>query len=349
MKNLFIILTVFLFSTVSAQEYRVQVLPENSKLWGYANEKGELLIAPQFKKCFEFSENGTAPAYDPKTREHTFIRKDGTSITPERSGFVLMNLFGLGLKGYSDGLAAVSYSKKWGFIDEQGKIVIAPQYDKVTRFTEGYAVATLGTDHFILTKSGDTTRINSVQAATIKAFSEGLAAFRLEDGKVGFLNEKGKVHIAPSFKSAGDFSAGLAWAKTEEGKVGFINKKGEWVIQPLFDAAHEFSVESKLARVKQGANWSYVKPDGKLITPENVKSCGDFSNGLAYAKTTEGLVGFINEKGEWAIPAQFESTHEFNCEYASVKSNGKWGIIDKKGNWICPPQFSNMKKVIRIQ
>jgi len=348
MKYLLSIVSIIAASSLVAQNYMVQVKPVGAKEWGYANEKGEILIQPQFKQCFAFSEHGLAPIYDAKTKQHQFITTKGEVFATEKPGFQLMNIFGFGLKSFSDGLVPVSYSKKWGFMDVNGKLVIEAKYDKVTSFSGGYATAQRGSDYFIIDKSGKETSINSIGLTGIKDFSEGLSPFATSAKVTGYFDTQGKVVIEPQFHSVGYFSAGLAWAKTSEGKVGFINKKGEWVIKAEFDAAKEFSPTSKLARIKQGDSWGYVTTDGKVIMPSNVKTCGDFANGLAYGKTPEGTVGFINEKGEWAIKPQYEAVNDFSNGFASVKSGGKWGIIDTKGNWVCEPTFDGIKDVMKI-
>lgn len=53
--------------------------------------------------------------------------------------------------------------------------------------------------------------------------------------------------------------------------------------------------------------------------------------------------GFINKKGRYVIPLQYEGTHGFgNNGLAIVKSNDKWGVINKKGKFVVQPQFDMM-------
>ena len=40
---------------------------------------------------------------------------------------------------FSEGFAPVMQDGKWGFIDRSGRLVIAPQYDRVLPFAEGLA------------------------------------------------------------------------------------------------------------------------------------------------------------------------------------------------------------------
>ena len=44
---------------------------------------------------------------------------------------------------FSNGLAAVSVKKKWGYIDKTGTTVVAPRFDNAGDFSEGLAVVTV--------------------------------------------------------------------------------------------------------------------------------------------------------------------------------------------------------------
>lgn len=67
-----------------------------------------------------------------------------------------------------DGLIAIYKNGKWGFVDEDGKEIIKPQYEEA------------------------------------KSFSHGLAAV-LKDGKWGFINKEGYMVIEPQFSEVGYF------------------------------------------------------------------------------------------------------------------------------------------------
>ena len=59
MKTLIIITLSLLMSIAAiAQTFITQVKPYGEKTWGYINLDGEMIIAPIYKKCYEFAENG---------------------------------------------------------------------------------------------------------------------------------------------------------------------------------------------------------------------------------------------------------------------------------------------------
>jgi hypothetical protein len=336
--------------TVFSQTYVLLVKPIDKDTWGFVNLKGELIIDAKYRKCSPFSKEGLAPIYDPDSKKYYFINLKGEVLTTEISDFKLITPFLIGVPyGFEDGLAAVCQNKKWGFLNPEGKVAIPVKYDEVTQFNAGYARVQLNDKFFVLDKQGVEHPILDARVTDVKSFSENLAPFTSADKKMGFINEEGKIVIEAQYKGEGYFSAGVAWVRTEDDKIGYIDKKGDWVIQPRFAAAKNFDPETGLALVKLGDNWSYSNKNGEVFVPKGVKSSGDYSNGLAWGRTADDKLGFIDSKGEWAIQPQFDAARDFKNNYASVKKDGKWGVIDKQGNWVIQPGFDAIKDVELVE
>ncbi|WP_299247905.1 WG repeat-containing protein [uncultured Cytophaga sp.] len=333
--------SVLLSLSSLAQSYLIQVKDASGK-WGYSNVKGEMVIPAQYEHCDPFGENGLAVVV--KDKVTSIINAKGVVVPSEVSGFtVLKAAFGFNVKGYENGLLAITTpSKKFGFLDGTGKIAIPLKYDLVTEFNGGYAVAKIGTNYFILDTKGTETAVTTAGVLEIKHFSEGFAPVRTADKKYGFVNPKGEIAIASQFNSVGYFFGGLAWAKTADGKAGYINTKGEWAIKPIYAGVGDFDPTSKVARVKEVETWFYIDVAGNKTAVVDTETWGDFSGGLAKGKKGEKF-GFYNTKGEWVIAAQFDGVREFKNGYAAAKQGTLWGVIDTKGNWVAKPTFAGIK------
>lgn len=337
-------LNTFLFH---AQTLVFQAKPVGSKTWGYADVNGKFIIPAQFEKCYEFSSNGLAIVYDPKSRQHSIIDLENNKLKTEKPDFKIKDGLGFNASKFQNGLLLVKIGDKWGYMDTEGKMAIPAIYDDGNDFTEGFSTVKKGGKLIIIDTKGKEIE-PAVAAMDIKDFSEGLAPFRAMDKKFGFVNGEGEMVIPAQFESVGYFSNGLAWAKTADKKLGYIDKSGKWVIEPKFEAGKEFDVKSGLARVKQGDQWLYVNKKGEIVTISDTESWGDFSEGLAEGKKG-ALRGFYNAKGEWVIKPQFEDVRKFQNGYAAAKLNGKWGIIDKSGKWVVEPQFEAVKDIILVK
>jgi hypothetical protein len=347
MKNK-IILNLLLFYffgyTAFSQNYVVQVRPAGVKEWGYANTKGELIIPAKFRKCWEFSEDGLAPTYDPDKKQFFFINLKGEILNTEITDYKLIEAFGFGLKGFDNGLVPVRQGEKWGYLNTEGKITIPIKYDKATPFNEGFAVVKNNETYIIVNKQGKEIPVDIANIDDLKPFSEQLAPYKTTTGKMGFVDVNGKIAIEAQFLSVGYFTGGLAWAKTPEKMVGFINPKGEWVIKPQFTDAKDFDPESGFARVKSAEKWVYVKKSGEVVNISISETLDDFFNGLAKGKKNE-KIGFYNPKGEWVIQPQFDGARDFKNGFAAAKIGEKWGLIDKTGKWVTEPKYDDIKDV----
>jgi hypothetical protein len=332
---------LILFINTFSQTYLTQVKPADSKKWGYVNEKGDLVIPPQYEKCHKFSKNGLAPVYDTKARQYYFINTKGEKVETEVKDFKLIDRFGFDLEGFSDGLIPIRKGEKWGYLDKDGKLAIPAKYDRVTGFNSGHAVAMLNKNFIILNTNGEESPVEGSGVLDVKEFAENLAPFRAADKTFGFVDDNGKVVIKPQFESVGYFVDGMAWAKTGDGKVGYINKTGEWVISPQFTVAKEFDASSGLARVKTGDSWAYVNKTGEVTNIKDTDLWSDFAEGLAEGRKG-GKVGFYNPKGEWVIQPQFDGSRAFKNGYAAVKKGDKWGMIDKQGNIVIQPIYERI-------
>lgn len=342
MKNLFITGACLIMLNYSAQSqtYITQVKPAESKTWGYANSKGEMVIAPQYAKCYCFSIEGLAAIYDQKERQYHFINLKNERLPVEAAGFKIKDGLGFDVQGFCDGLAMIKQGEKWGYINTSGKVAIAAKYDDGTDFNDGFASVKSGTKYIVLNTKGNEMPVEG-DVADVKDFSEGLAPYRASDKKFGFVGSDGKIAIKAQYESVGYFSDGLAWAKSGD-LLGYINPKGDWIIKPQFTAGKEFDKTSGMARIKNGEKWAYVNKAGEILYVNDTEVWGDFSEGLADGKKGEKK-GFFNNKGVWVIEPQFDGVRDFKNGFAAAKMGDKWGIIDKQGKWVIQPTYDGIK------
>lgn len=333
MKNIITTAIIALLSFgVLAQTYLTQVKVE--KTWGYANEKGELVILPKYKKCFPFSE-GFAAVLDGK--KYMFIKADGSQLETEIDGF------GLNKKSrFSDGMVQIKVGKQWGYMDTEGKMVIKPAYLYASPFENGFAIVKKETTFLIIDKTGTETKIDIADIKKIDPFSEGLASVTNLSGKTGYMDYTGTLIIDTKFFSVGNFKNGYAWAKNDMKQLGYINKNGEWISEPKFASGKNFDKISGLARVKYNEQWAYVSQKGDVVYVKNTSVWGDFNDGLSKGKEGE-LLGFYDNTGTYKIKPQFEAVRNFKNGFAAVKLKGKWGVINLEGEWIIEPKYMGIK------
>jgi hypothetical protein len=238
----------------------------------------------------------------------------------------------------------VKVDENWGFIDENGKVIIKPQYWRVSFFSEGLALVEQENEKRDESKYIDVNGnvaiepMKSIEYETV--FSEGLAVFHsLENGKYGYINKKGEVVIEPKFDEADLFTEGAAIVRINY-KYGFIDTKGNYLIEPIFDQAEAFS--EGLANVAFGGKSGYVDKNGNYVIGLVFEEFdrGRFSDGLVPARVGEKW-GYINKKGEFVIPPEYEWTINFYEGLGMVKKDGKWGFMDTTGKFVIEPIYED--------
>jgi hypothetical protein len=238
----------------------------------------------------------------------------------------------------SDNWFPVYVKGKAGYIDRTGKIVLEPQFDEASYFSEGMARVSVGRDTIISEGFSqgfiDETGKLVIQPKwdVVSHFSEGLAAVGFDQTKKsfkvgnktlytsashtwyrwGFIDKTGKLVTETKFSDISDFRDGLAAANADpyEPKYGFITKEGHWIIKPQFEHANQFS--EGLARIFDKDKYGFIDRTGKVVIKPQFSWATDFSEGLACVR-----IG-----GDVIKPVGMSSTRDY----------GEHGFIDKTGN-----------------
>lgn len=330
-------LTFFAFSmllTISCYSQDYLVMFRNKALWGFMNLKGEVIIKPKYKYCRDFN-SGIA-----KVGAKVFINLKGEKLLIKVPNYTLSREF-------NDGMLAIKVGMNWGFVNTLGELVIQTEYNDVTDFYDGYALAINKNETFVLDKNGKETKvITKDKIKSVHHFSEGMAPIQV-GLKYGFVNEKGVIIIEPQFLSVGYFSNGLAWARTNNNKLGYIDTKGKWVIEPKFYATRIFDKKSGRTRVKDKSGWGYVNSKGEILRIKEAQVFNDFEDGLC-ALRVNNLWGFIDGDGKWAIEPKYTAVTSFTNGFAGVRVKEKWGVINQKGEMVLQPIYNYIKTFNKI-
>lgn len=204
-------------------------------------------------------------------------------------------------------------TKKWGYINEKGKMVIAAQYDEVHGFSCGYAC---------VLKDGQIMYINpdgAVQFSAEENDSQYLYYFFdghdfyydyavvLQDRKYGLMNNKFEYVVQPQYMYIGNMSrSGLAMVEEypqESGynphPYGYINTKGEIVIPCQYDRAESFTDGYAIVSGSGPADYGVINTSGEYVIKQGEHSLlyvgGDM---FAFKRPNDSGMGLLSAKGE---------------------------------------------------
>ena len=198
----------------------------------------------------------------------------------------------------------VEIDKKYGYINQDGKLAIGLKFDQARNFTP-----------------------------------EGLAPVRL-GRQWGFINHQGNLQIPPQFETVGNFSQGLAPFKQTKwywlySKWGYIDTEGNIIINPQFNDAFDFS--EGLAAIRLGLSWGYIDTQGTIVINPEFDEASSFQEGFAKVRINNKW-GYIDKTGGVIIPPR-DNGRDFSSQLAAVEINGLWGYINSQGNFIIQPQY----------
>jgi hypothetical protein len=195
---------------------------KKNELQGFCDTTGRVIIEPQFNEEENFSEGY---ALVQKGELYGYISKTGkTKIEPQFTD----------AESFSNHVAIVQKNNSFYLIDHSNKPLSAG-YDEIADFSEGLAIVKKSGRYGAVNRNGD--EVIKPVFETLGDFSEGFAPFQ-KNGKYGFSDKQGFTAIPPVYDWVGNFRNGLCRVQFNK-YFGLINRKGDFVIEPAFDLVDE--------------------------------------------------------------------------------------------------------------
>ncbi len=224
---------------------------------------------------------------------------------------------------FHDGLAAVQKDWRWGYIDHTGKVVIPFQYDEAFEFDGGIAPVKKNGKWSVIDKSGNVKF--TTEYKTIYPFNEGVAKVEIKDKKYServtenLIDTDGKLILSSGYSITGNFSEGCIFAMdVQTGLNYFLDRNGNIVIQQSYFTATDFS--GGVAAVGYGSiAYALIDHTGAVIRSLNEDEYNNFLS------CREGLVEVNN--GEWDVTL-------------GMSDKVRYGFKDVYGNVLIPVAFS---------
>lgn len=198
-------------------------------------------------------------------------------------------------------------TKKYGYADSTGKIVIDTVFQNAFPFHKGYAfvvqnhkmgiinslgqsvtgfiyipdsptfvsdsiVVLRGKDYYGFVKINGQT-LTDFKYSGVGIFMEGLCPIHMRTSLHGFINSNGEEIIPPMYESIGEFAEGVCAVKLK-GKYFFINKENRQVIPGVYDKVFEYdSFCNGVCRVHNAGRTYFIdKLGNEIIVDEDTYS-----------------------------------------------------------------------------
>ncbi len=253
----------------------------------------------------------------------------------------------------SEGIRLLYQQGLWGMADQNGKVIVKPEFDGMGMMREGLAPAR-------------------------------------KNERFGYVDQTGKWIIKPKFEEACEFSCGRARVVLPqpgyegvprlygENRYGYIDRTGKIVVPCKFSDAYDFSEDLAAVRDQVTSGWGYIDRDGKWVVTPDLFSAGSFKGGLAIAthqrSASNGLkiwteyidrhggsvkevptyrikneslfkvhaggkAGFTTDDGKLVVPVAYDDVRDFSEGLAAVRVKDTWGFINTNGDVVVSPKF----------
>ncbi len=329
--------------------------------WGFINERGDVVVEPQFLSVGEFSEGLARATVPGLTDEDRLFERNAGGFVDESGTFAIgpgsppgytfpeyRNDYSYG--NFHEGIATFwvgDATGAGGYIDRAGNVAIPPKYVSVNDFSEGLACVSMPRSDgssFGPTRAGFIDRqgefvIPPVREFVALGFSEGLCVISVQDDdgewQDSVIDSTGKTVIPPGdFDSIEDFVGGTSRV-VKDGLVGCIDNEGKLRIPLEFEQLWEFEHQQVTAARRHG-KWFLVDRSGQRVREIDIAEdfdVGRMRSGLATVQS-QNKVGYVNTEGKPQIPLRFDRGEEFHGVLAKATLEGFAGYINRQGEFV---------------
>jgi len=239
----------------------------------------------------------------------------------------------------------------WGYINDEGKTVIEPRFEYAEDFQEnGLAIVQIKGLSGMINSSGRE-KVKPVYSY-IAPYSEGRAV--VSDSKGYFMiDESGKAVTAKRYEFLNSLQEGRALFYTGPGggKIlyGYLDRNGKEVIPASFEDAGDFMDGTALVKVSEG-EYALIDPEGRRLHTYNHPYVGNPGDGLLSFQAEEnGKYGYLRMDGTVAIPPQYTAALPFTGGRAVINTaenyGNAYGLIDQQGKQVIPAQYYELQQL----
>ncbi|MEJ2425814.1 MAG: WG repeat-containing protein [Candidatus Thiodiazotropha sp.] len=221
--------------------------------WGYIKSDGSWLVKPRYESARPFY-HGFAAVAEHKGGDYFFIDTTGKKAFDGEFSAV-------GDFGYNN-LAPVARGEQWGYVDQTGKMVIQPQFDRAFPFSsQGVAQVTAKPK----SSPGLLDRLmGSSQGDDDEALS-------------GVIDTQGRWIVKPKFEFLWAYNdEGLAWGQWQTSggeKNGYVDTQGKLVWEASY---HDFHAQMNGLMCAHGMHYQFFTPRGEVVIAEHSQWADSF-------------------------------------------------------------------------
>jgi len=261
--------------------------------WGFVDKNGKVVIEPVFTQVSSFREGKCA-----------VLHEDGVWGFLNQKGETIIDFDFDEATNFINGRAIVTTNSVSGLIDENGRVIIDPQFDKIY-FT--------GTD-FLVVKDEKAGVMDASGKMTLELKYDAFWTNNTDDiipvrqgGAWGYIDREGEIEIPFQFDECFPFNGDVA-AVFKDGHYGFIDRSGSLIVQPEYDdIAIDYLLSVNNEFVRDYSRLEYMQVESDYFNAEYFADFLDINNITDFnVSTTFGeLISEYNLDEDAFLPFSF--------------------------------------------
>lgn len=290
-----------------------RAIVEKNDKFGIIDRTGKVLFEMRFEDIGQFSEG---LIYGKKDSLYAYYDKYGMQRIPEQFDDAF---------SFSKGIALVEKGSKKGFIQPYGDYLVEPVFEELSLFNDSLFIYKSGDYYGIMHRNGKT--VLTPTWDQIGALKSGKAIV-VKGNKLGYIDDSARVilnptyELFPNFMENAQFEGNYAKVKFKD-KFGVIDSKGKWIIPATYAGLGKIAT---LMAFQKGTKWGYIDLTNKVVIKPVYEFASSFEKGVAYVEN-KSMLGVINAKGEWILPAEFEQITRFENNFYVISKEGNMSLL----------------------
>ncbi|MBQ9262769.1 MAG: WG repeat-containing protein [Clostridia bacterium] len=339
------------------REGLIGVMDRETKLWGFMDAKGNVVIPPRFVYVGDFQDGLARVMLNDENMTEALIDRAGNVVLREEEEQFSVALSDGARDAGAPRYAFLGENDLYGYIDARGNVVMPPQFEEAEDFRGRYAYVKVFSKVTGILYDG----LMDDQGQWVFPPESGLRVTSSRWGKYFGGEQTGFYTIRTSGRSGyldvtNGFFSGFAYDnipddRYEAGqalipvvmdkKLGYADRAtGEIVIPCRYDPEKSGGLKNGYAIVRRPEEEHdfLIDETGRALHPPvgtKINRSGWFENGLfPVVNLLETRASYMTKEGTLAFPlTEYEYAGNFLNGYASVRTlEGDWAEIDTEGN-----------------
>lgn len=323
---------------------------ESNDITGVFDASGHTIVEPRAATQCDYYDGVSVGYYESENTRRYFIMDTcgNETLLPHVDfidGFMTEAMF-------HDGLLPVrNSSKKWGYINKAGELVIPFMYEYAGSFENGYGYVTFNGSNIYINKCGQKIGDNKTVSWSYAQKYGRKSMIKVTDGKLfGMMDEDGEIRIPIKYEDIEydpyieakrngereifDADANFLFSIPENMHIGHYDKENG-ILQIFDEESETYGFYNEKGEILSDCIYSMKCPsDDSGIIYDYESVAGTVQDGMAMLVIGDRF-GFMNNKGQVTVPAIYSAALPFEDGSTFVrKQDGTWIKIDKNNNQI---------------